>query len=90
MNQVSAIRKARGMVVRRAGPTGDVLIERAAGRDIEDLEPAANPQHGHLPVQACTREMDLEEISFRIRFLTALVARCSVIGRGNIFSAGEQ
>ena len=53
-------------MVRPFGLHGHVLDERAAQRDVEDLDPAAHAEDGQAPVERLLNKLELELVAERI------------------------
>ena len=69
---------------------GDVLVERAAERDVEDLEPAAEPEQ-RLPLgDGPAREAELHPVAGRVEPAAGRQRRLAV-GRGiQVHAAGDE
>src|SRR5215207_11735697 len=48
-------------------PLGQVLIQGAARRNVQELHPTADPQQGHLPLERALRERELKAVAVRVR-----------------------
>ena len=68
----------------------DILKERAALRDVDDLQPAAKSQQGLRILDAPARELELDAITIGINASEFLVRRFAVGGRIHVDAAGNQ
>jgi hypothetical protein len=79
-----------GIVVKRSRTLAwNVLDERSAERDVHDLSAATNSQRRNGTVPSLARESELVGVSGGVRRSGSRVRRDSVVGRIEIFAAGE-
>src|SRR5262245_26549113 len=57
--EIALVRIARAMLHARADLRADVLKERAAERDVDELQPAADAEHGLARLDEFVEELDL-------------------------------
>src|SRR5262245_62563636 len=68
----------------------DVLHQRAAGGDVQDLRATAYRQDGEVVVHGAPGEDDFKFVTTGLGILDALVSRLSVKRRIHIAAAGQQ
>ena len=69
---------------------GDVLDERAAERDVEDLDAAAHPEDGELPVERALDELELEGVAAGLRDRQVLGRLLAVAAGIDVPAAAQQ
>ena len=77
-------------MVRPFGLHGHVLDERAAERDVEDLDPAAHAEDGQAAVERSLDELELELVAERIGRPEMLGRILPVATRVDVSSAAEE
>src|SRR6266542_3440626 len=70
--------------------TGDVLDQRAAERDVEELKATTDPEHRKITVECLAREIQLERVPLRRQVLAdaRLIGRAVPLGR-DVAATGE-
>ena len=68
---------------------GDVLVERPAAGDVEQLHPATDPQQRQIAIEGAARERDLEAVALGPGVLGARVGLGAVGGRVDVGAARE-
>ena len=81
-----------GEAVRKLGchRCGDVLNQRPARRDVQDLRAAADCEDRYIVLHGASREVELELVASRLGVFDSLVAILSVKRRINIAAASQQ
>ena len=67
-----------------------VLVERAAERDVEQLHPAADPEQRHVALQRPPRQRELEGVALGPGALRLRVRLGAVAGRVDVGAAGQE
>ena len=80
--------KVPGRVQVKLG-VGDVLVERAAAGDVEQLHPAADAEHRQVALERAAREGELEAVALGPGALRVRVGLGAVAGRVDVRAAGE-
>ena len=83
-------RAERAAVVLVAEVVGQVLVERAAARDVHHLHAAADAEERHVALHRPARERELERVALRHRPGGRLVRLGAVARRVHVGAAGEQ
>ena len=68
---------------------GEVLVQRAAERDVHHLHPAADREHGQVAIERRAQQRDLEAVALGHGADRLGVRRGAVAGRIDVGSAGE-
>ena len=88
---VGLVRRHRPAVLQRAGHLrGDVLHQRAAARDVQDLDAAADREDRQVAAARLADERELELVARRIDVHHRRMSRLAVAGRRDVLAAGEQ
>ena len=82
-------RAARLQVVVVAEALRQVLVQRAAERDVQQLHAAADPEHRHLPLDGAAHERELERVALGHRVDGRRVELGAVAGRVDVGAADE-
>ena len=69
---------------------GQVLVQRAAEGDVEDLRPAADPQNRHVPAQRTGHQREFPGVAVAGRLVGGRVGVVAVGGGVDVLAAGDE
>lgn len=90
MRDVDGVAVWVGVVALVSDDIGQMLVQRAAQRDVHQLHPTADALHRHLAPPHEADELQLEDISLGDRSLGARVARLAVVRGVDVDAAYQQ